>query len=211
MTRRMPKLPASISTTLPCPRTSATVLHPRPPWHTVLPGKPWTRISMEKPPTVIVGCCMGAFMIVSYTSVSSRKPPQVAIRDPQAASAAAPWIPLSLRSTGTTAVSTPRLLIRDREEQILPRAGLLLHRTRQVHELDELHHIDRRGRVVHVWIGNHLLHLVERGALLLRHLDVDFGGLARIGLDPSVRFLKRRDHRGADLRIGVVELLRGHQ
>src|SRR5437763_501681 len=46
----MPKLPASTRTTLPCPRTSATVLQPSPPWHTVLPGKPCTRMSMENAP-----------------------------------------------------------------------------------------------------------------------------------------------------------------
>src|SRR5438477_2322966 len=68
----MPKLPASINTTLPCPRTSATVLHPSPPWHTVLPGKPCTRMSIENPPTVIVGCVAGAFMARSLISPSAR-------------------------------------------------------------------------------------------------------------------------------------------
>src|SRR3954452_5955905 len=106
MTRRMQKLPASISTTRPCPRTSATVLQPSPPWHTVLPGKPCTRMSIENPPTVIVGCVAGAVIRMSSTS---------------------------------------RLLVGDGKKQILPRTGLPLHRAGQIHELDELHHIDRRG------------------------------------------------------------------
>ena len=47
----MPKFPASTRITLPSPRTSATVLQPSPPWHTVFPGNPCTRMSIEKPPT----------------------------------------------------------------------------------------------------------------------------------------------------------------
>src|SRR5437868_3240359 len=119
----MPKLPASIRITLPCPRTSATVLQPSPPWHTVLPGKPCTRMSIENPPTVMVGCAVGAFMDVSFSASRHR-------------------------------VST-------RKEQIFPGRRLPLHGAGEIHELDELHHIDRRGGVVDVGIADHSLHRVQ--------------------------------------------------
>src|SRR5947209_1133122 len=164
----MPKFPASIRITLPAPRTSATVLQPSPPWHTVLPGKPCTRMSIEKPPTVIGGWVAGAFMETSSTS---------------------------------------RFLVRDREKQIFPRTRLLLHRAGEVHELDELHHVDRRGGVVDIRIADHLLHLIERGALLLGHRHVDLCRLARICLDEGIRLIERGDYCGADLRICIVEFL----
>src|SRR6267142_2501960 len=47
------KLPTSTSATRPSPRMRATVLHPSPPWHTILPGNPWMRTSISYPPTFI--------------------------------------------------------------------------------------------------------------------------------------------------------------
>src|SRR5947209_19793142 len=111
----MPKLPASTRITLPSPRTSATVLQPSPPWHTVLPGKPCTRMSIEKPPTVMVGSVAGAFM--AFSSASG-------------------------------------LLVSDRKKQILPGRRLPLHRAREIHEIDELHHVDWRRGVVDVGIAD---------------------------------------------------------